>query len=246
MKKKTPVGVWQKILPIINEHRSLYIPVDQENFAFKFIDSDPGSDFFFSCKLNESPGSFHVEFMPKEMNDNSKVSGTMDIITLLASLRTWFKVLKAYEDTQTPYDDVFHNAYEKEFYQSYKIDEPDADHIPFDEPRQLFLVEYLNKINRLTEAKIPGASEEAVKEIRLIQQDSESLKEDLSKLTKNQTIGRFAKVIAKVRKFSIQLYQELIMDFIKAKVVGGAEFVLKHYEEITKFLNDSNDSSLYL
>ena len=57
MKKKVPLEILQKIQPLIDKYPNLITLVPDSSAVFKFKDSDPNSDFYFTMSFrNNSTG----------------------------------------------------------------------------------------------------------------------------------------------------------------------------------------------
>jgi hypothetical protein len=218
VKKKIPITVWQKIQPLIDEHRQLFKPLKTKDFAFHLVDLDKESDFFFECAFQDEKGNFVIKYKPVSADMVSIGHTTVGLDALVEKISSWAAVLKLYVETDTFYDDPILQAYEDEFFKDLKIDEPDADTKPFDLTRQLYLDKYISTIKGLLTEYREKATDEQKLDIEDIEADCDSLRHDINIVPKNEAVKRLSVIWAKSRKYSLDLIKDILKEFRKEAV----------------------------
>ena len=218
MKKKIPITVWQKIQPLIDEHRQLFKPLKSKDFAFHLIDLDKDSDFFFECAFQDEKGNFIIRYKPIDADRVSIAHISVNLDTLVEKITSWADVLKTYIETPTFYDDPILQQYEDEFLKDLEIDELDADEKPFDFARQLYLDRYISNIKGLLAEYKENATQEQKIEIISIESDCDNLRQGITIISKNDAVKKLSKIWAKGRKYSLELIKDMLKEFEKEAI----------------------------
>ena len=214
MKRRLPVTVWQAIQPLIDEYRPLVIPVMDEDVALTLKDSNPDSDFYFRCHPMADTGRYQVEHKPQSQTYNGLNRQDVELKDLVMWLRQWLEVLDAYDKLQTVYDDPVLQGYEREFASYFVL--ADADEFePMDFSGQRYLIRYLDQVNDRLRHQQSSAPDHKAEQIGGLLRESETLKNEMPELSKNQTVRRLIKIWSKARKFSVDLVVDLLTEFKK-------------------------------
>jgi hypothetical protein len=141
------------------------------------------------------------------------MSMTLDELT--NAMTNWLAILDSYANTPTFYDDPIQRSYQEEFVNYFSMESEQADEMPFDLPRQLLIDQYLQWVVGHLESQKETATEEQVEQLDSIIDECESLKDEQTVLTQNQTVGRIAKIWAMARKYGMPLIKELLSELKK-------------------------------
>lgn len=219
MKKLIPFAVLDKIQPLIEANQHLIEVVKSPQYSFCFKDADPESDFYYQVGHQADDKRHRVEYKPT--SEALIKANTMDLTLeeVITHFTKWLDILDKYAKLHTIYDDPILKFYEDEFYQGLVMDEVDADTIPFDWNRQIYIDQYIEAVKEILkrveeEEKRDGKKEE----IQEIIKDCETLQSEITVLPKNKTVKKLASIWAKGRKYSITLIKELLTEFKKEGV----------------------------
>lgn len=233
MKKKIPIAVWQEIQPLIDEHRQLFKPLRTDKFAFHLLDLDPESDFYFQCNFQDSSGRFNIKYKP--LNTSHVLEQTesqVELKVLVSRVSAWANVLREYLETPTFYDDPILQQYEDEFFEDFEMDELDADTIPFDFKRQLYLDKYVSDIKGLLNRYKETASDEQILEIKSIESDCDNLRQNITVISKNEAVKKLSKIWAKGRKYGLEMIKDMLKEFQKEAVSWVAKKMIENSESL--------------
>lgn len=228
MKKLVPVAMWQKIQPLVDEYSKFIITHRTSEYALSLEDADDESDFYFRCGHDDGQGKYVVEKRPVNTYQVFNFKDSLSFEDVIKSLINWLVILKEYSETHTFYDDPILKSYQEEFINSIKIEDDDADTAPFDFGRQLYLDQYLNNVKGLLETRRETATERQKEEIDAIAIECNALQTNLTRLTKNQTLVKLSKILAKARRYGLDMLKEFLSELKKEgiqtltkKVLGG-------------------------
>ncbi|WP_031527025.1 hypothetical protein [Dyadobacter crusticola] len=213
MKKKVGYTVWKRIDEVFAGNRDLFIVSTAENKALILNDSDPESDFFFEFGFGDGNGRYETKYKP---NSPSQVFTTGDRFTedeLVVHLKHWLKILREFQNTPSPYDHPFERQFQKEFYESIKSNDLDADYAAFDNHKMILLYDYLNDAKAHID-NYEGHPKDQAK-LYLIRELCSELQENVQNMTKNEAINKLAKIWAKSKTVSISLMKQLLAEFKK-------------------------------
>jgi hypothetical protein len=230
VKKKIPITVWQKIQPLIDEHRQLFKPLKTKDFAFHLVDLDKDSDFFFECTFQDEKGNFIIKYKPVDADHVTIGHVAVSLDTLVEKITSWADVLKSYSETPTFYDDPILRQYEDEFFKDLEIDEPDANDKPFDFARQLYLDKYISNVKELLNECKETATDEQILEIKSIESDCDNLRQDITIISKNEAVKRLSKIWAKGRKYGLELIKDMFKEFKKEAISWIAKKMIENPE----------------
>lgn len=180
-------------------------------------DKDLYSDFYFKIeriRLRQDGGDvcYDVSYKP---HDNIRVEAKIDNgisgLSLMAKCKNWVSMLKEYMDAipLSFCDDDILNQYFREFEHTIKNVDEDAEYAPFNIQQQFLLDVYLTKVIDYVSAQ---KNEKNTEEIESIIEDASKIKQDLTKLTKSQTLTRFNKLWAKARKAGMNVFKEVVIN----------------------------------
>lgn len=241
MKKKIPLEVLQKMQPLIDKYRALIVPVAEPRFAFALSDADPSSDFLFVVDHRNGNGKHVVTYKPVSASDVTGGTVEIEIDEVVKYFENWLRLLQAYQDTVTIFDDPILKSYEEEFTTYFQMANEDADKVPFNFEKQLLLEQYLDWAVSRLEAQKESANEQQKVELKEMISDVQLLKDNLTQLSQNTTIKGIAKFWAKARKFSIGLIKDLLTEFkkegIKKLVEATVKGELPRWDDISAFIS---------
>lgn len=206
MKKKIPLEVLQKIQPLIDKYQDLIIPIMDPSVAFTLKDADPDSDFVFVVDHRNSDGIHTVSYKPSSVSDVRSAKAGLSIDDIVKYFEVWLGILKSYQDTPTIFDDHAQKKYEDYYYQEYKVVSEDAAYAPFNPPQVLYLAGYLERVKEFVEHNADLFSDSKL--IDEINQDCDTLAEELPTKPQNRVIKSISSIIAKIVKASVTVMKK--------------------------------------
>lgn len=209
MKKKIPLLVLQKIQPIIEQNKELIKPGFDTDALFHLVDSDKNSDFYFKIYPSKTEGKLDVFWKPAHSNSVNEVTGEIENSKIEGVFNKWISIIKDYSVIHSIYDDPLLASYQKEFESEFKIIDEDANYAPFNLEQQIFLEEYLGKVE---EKLLKYRNDENSTEVEDLLLDVKELKEEQTKLNKNEVVNRLSRLWAKARKVGINLLKEIFIE----------------------------------
>lgn len=103
------------------------------------------------------------------------------------------------------------DANRKWFENQFDIIEEDADVAPFDLPRQLYLSNYLNEVQKKITILSEGRPEDEKNELQELQSEAEAIRKVLTKETKREIIRRLAHFWGKAQKVGLDIIKEIFV-----------------------------------
>lgn len=168
-------------------------------------------DFYFNIvnfKFDEKGTLlFYLDVYPEKPNilSSYKGYGTYNVLRLLYSV--WSENIVKYHLIK--FEDKIYEDYKNEIYQGIKILDENANSIPFDLEQQILFNNYLNSAKKLLiERHSFEPSDEIIQEI-------ETLKSELTRLPKNSVMMKLSSILAKGKKFSLEVFNDMLKDFAK-------------------------------
>jgi hypothetical protein len=227
MKKNIPLEVLEKLEPLLAEYDMHIRLVDDPGYAYQIFDADPKSTFYFFIQHQRSDGQHEVKYKPMNGAMMSEAAAIVSRGELPQFVENWLMLLEAYDKfVDSSYKKSIHQ-YQKEFFEDIKIIDPDPDNTFLNVDQQIALYDYIENIKELLPEYKQKASVEKVRELDSIAEDCEAFQENITILTKSQTIKALTKIWAKARRFGIPLLKKVLTEFgkeaIKALVKEGVE-----------------------
>lgn len=228
LKKQIPLEILKIVESYMLKTNPLYQLVPPDKLLLKFIDSDKSSDFYFeivSSRFENNKQLITIKYKPKSKSTVSEYNTIMNPEGLDNCFQKWVDILAEYEKVNTIYDDPIIKKYEEEFFEEYKIIDADADMVSFDLEQQVYLIKYLNKLQKTLNSH---NQKEPNNETEKISVDIEELKKDLTKMTKTEIMKKLSKIWAKIRKdcypvlekVVIQIKDELVKQLVQKALNG--------------------------
>ncbi|WP_028666317.1 hypothetical protein [Runella zeae] len=235
MKKLIPFAVLEKIQPLLDKYRDSIKILKDPKYAIIIKDADPKSDFFFRIRHQDGNDLHHIEFHPLSEKSLRPYSMDANLQELVSTVTNWLTLLDKYNQLQTVFDDPMLEAHANTFFEVLKMNEDDADQVPFDPIRMLYLDQYIEAVKLILQ-KYEESTDLDSKKMQLeeIKEDCEALQEQLSSLPKNKVVKYLAKIWAKSSKYSIALMKEFLAEFKKETVKWIAK---QMYEGEGSFFN---------
>lgn len=229
MKKTVPLSVLKTIEPILEKIDRKKFLVDRSgNSAFKVLDIERGSDFFFeltNCEAGQDKVVVNVQYRPQNANIVTLYKNRIYLEILANEFTHWSALIDGYQSVITVFDDPIVEKYEKEFFAEFEILDDDADKVSFDFQKQLLIDTALNDVIQSLESKKDQTNEHQIAELV---KEAEEIKNTLTELTKRETASKISKLFAKIRKGGIKLikdpYPILQKEIIGQAVKGLMEF----------------------
>ncbi len=207
----------KKLRELVSIHSDIVELVGSKNLI-RIKDMDLKSNFFFrvyDSKLETTQKvNFNFEYLPKNSVLSQDAENKIDDLDgVVRSFNKWVSLIQNYNKINLTQEDEYINFYEKELYDEFVILDIDANNIPFDYLRQEGLYKYLTIIeNKLIESNVGHDSLDDLIE------ESQDLKRDISRITKNKTIKRLSRLMAKVKVKAVDVFY-FVLDVGKKEAV---------------------------
>ncbi len=218
MKKKLPLELIKGFRPQENPNYHIVNYSTGDDFIVKFKDNDEKSDFFFIIEKVNDRGQFLVSYKPVSRFAVNTMGNWLTIEKVNSKFKEWLNILNEYNNTDTIFDDPIVMGFANDFFDEFKLTDPEANYAPFKYEQILFLEEHLERIEN---GLIQYRNEENSEIIDEILIDTKELKTDLFKKSKNQIIRKLAIVWAKLLKNSIPLIKEFLKEGFKEAIKIG-------------------------
>jgi hypothetical protein len=213
-----------------------------ETLQIKFLTKDPNSNFHFTIIRPALIGAglkkttlITFSAIPKNIIEPSErrvLSGSVDGI--LTEIPKWIADVKKYSEFSLDIEDSYEKKYQNEYINDLLVEEEDGEKMPFDIKRQEVIIDFLNYIEEHIpeEEKNDEATKAIIKEIGW-------LRNNVQKITKNQTAKSWSKIRAKIKmkgydfmkKIFGQAKDEIIKFAIKKALETG-------YDDISHFITN--------
>jgi len=216
---------YPKMRSIINENMNILVVEKDQDLTIILKDIDPNSNFKFkiaSPTFVSNKTYYSIECNPYSSSSlnaykNEKIEGD----SIFKLFQTWTTLIKSYNSISLSNEDKILKEYENEFYEGFKIVDEDADIKPYDLKIQIIIQNFMtNSIELLS--KKENDNSDLIKEATL-------LKESIPKLTKQQTVQKLSRFLAKVRIKSLNLLKEILelgkKELFKRFITGGFDFI---------------------
>ncbi len=216
MKKKLPINLIRIINPILTQNQDLISFETSDEFMFKFVDKDSTSDFVFTIHtIDAKDDEYKITRKPKNKTNNSEFTYWMDFEEVVEILKDWINTISEYSSTNSVFDDPILMGFSEQYYDQIKILDEDADIRPFTVEQIIKLDKYLeNVVLKLEDYR----SNENSSEITNIVEETETLRKDLTKSTKNQVLKRLTRIWGKISKQGIPLIKGIVKEGIKEAI----------------------------
>ncbi len=222
-KERIPIEIILKVEPILRANLR-WISVNQpEKTYYRIKPTDVNSNFFFTLWEDtppnidiRNPGNpLWISRSPANETVIPAENFNVDFNALVEHLKNWIYLVKLYISTESVLDDPISGFYYKEYSDKYKLNEDDADYAPFDEARTLIIYNYVDKIKRKAiTLKENTHEDERLKELDEIIYDAEQLGSRITSVPKNIVISKLWWMLAKCKKFSFYLANELVKELL--------------------------------
>lgn len=213
-KKDFPIVVLNTIEGFLSKDSEHYKVIDPGNFLAKIEDYD--GKFYFNVKNYEIKNgvNYWISYKPR----NQMVTDEYEVVVkeneLTYYFDKWAEIVKDYEKVNL-YDDPITKKYQEEFYNEFRIIDPNAEIEPFDLSQQLFIDEYIEKSLEIISKLATSNQEIDAKEFKEIEAEAIQIKNNLTRESKNRILERLSKFRAKTRKAGLPILKEV---FIKVSV----------------------------
>lgn len=201
-------------------------PKKVENAVILFKDKDPKSDFYFKVdKINAEIGkrtTYSIDYKPSTRENVLSVKATVNVDDLKKKMQSWLLLMNQYNEKTLLFDnDPIINAYYDELEPAFEILDDDADYSPFNYSQQKTLISLYEDV---IESIIENTTKENEDESQIIIQGIRESQELITKSTKKEVVEKFRKNLAKLRKFSIQVFEKTLVKYfsdIGKKLING-------------------------
>ena len=215
MKKSIPLSMLVTINPILEEFSHLFDEIKDENNLLHLVDSDEfhKSNFFFKISLPIN-GKVNLEFRPAsyESCEIGKYHN-LDNSDIKPILQQWVGILEDYAKTLKR-NNV--KSYANEFYDKFKISDPNAEFDTFSSEDILKIYSGLDFFD--TEIRLLSVGEENAETENSFNSISlyiKKLKESLPTLSKNRAIYKICILLAKTFAKGVPVFKKIVPEFLK-------------------------------
>ena len=216
---------YPKIRSIIEKNKDILLVEKDDNLTIILKDIDPNSKFYFKIfdPIFENNKTFYnIECNPYSSTTlNGYKNEKIEANSIFTLLETWTNLIKTYNSISLSDEDRILKEYENEFYEGFKIIDEDANTKPYDLKVQIIIQNFMtNSIELLS--KNENDNSDLIEEATI-------LKENIPKLTKQQTAQNLSRFLAKVRIQSLSLLKEILelgkKELFKRFITGGFDFI---------------------
>jgi vacuolar-type H+-ATPase subunit E/Vma4 len=207
-----------KELSKIVENNADYIVSIDSDRLFELRDKMHDGFFFIIDTPDSSANSLGTTFFntivkPGSAKDMTSEARERTVKYIIEKVNEWIQIIKEYHSISFDIDDQFLKQYEDEIYIEFENIDEDAKQSPFDLNQQLVLYKFL-------EATVYYLSENHPdnRTVEQIISETNSLKDDISNVSKSVATRRLSKILAKIRKFNPLTYKD-IYDVAKKEVI---------------------------
>jgi hypothetical protein len=221
MKKEVPLGILKAIEPVLDKLKSNNIAVERNNnLILRVVDTDKESSLFFEITgyemNNAGANNLKLRYKPKNEIDPTAYSTVIEAKNFEGSFLHWFKLVEGYNNVKSVFDDPILKKYADDFFEEFVSADSDASITSFNLTQQLLLDGALTQVIHALEAKKDEANEELVAE--LIEQ-AEEIQNTLTEDTKQESLSKLSKFLAKVQKGGIKLIKE-VYPIVQKEIIG--------------------------
>ena len=221
---KTIEQLYSSIRSHVSNNSDILEITQDEGLMIKIVDSSKHSNFEFvvsNPKFNNRKAIFTVEHIPENTASLKKKSLSTVPDSVLKTLKGWTAWIREYNKASLTADDKILNEYENEFFQNFELLDEDADINPFELEKQIIIHNYIVHVVQILEKNKEENS-------KLIAEANE-LKDNIPNLTKRKTVKKLSRFFANVRKKSLVLLKEILVEakkeLYKRAIKGGFDFV---------------------
>ncbi len=230
-KKDYPLVLLKEVQKLYKEIRELASDNDDiieitKNEEFEITLQDRSENSNFSFKINNpryerGKVEFIIEYNPRNGQILSPLKTSSPYQQVLNHLNIWIKLLREYDTIYLSPEEKILQNYEEEFYTEFEIIDEDAEIQSYDLKTQTI-------INNFLVLSIEVLKKNDNENILLIE-EAESLKDDLTKLSKKATVKRLSRFFALIRQKSLPLLKEIFelgkKELFKRALNGGFDFL---------------------
>ena len=216
--------LYSSIRTYVAQNSDILEIVKDKELELKIIDSSKHSNFEFLVhkpKFENSKAIFYVEHNPENTVSLKKRSLSTVPDSVLKTLKAWTGWIREYNKASLSPEDKILNEYENEFFQNFELLDEDADTHPFELKKQIIIHNYLLQVIQILEKD--------KKNNTVLISEANELKEQIPSLTKRKTVKKLSRFFANVRKKSLVLLKEILVEakkeLYKRAIKGGFDFV---------------------
>lgn len=223
-RSKIPIALMQVYAEMAKITPRSYIDIVDMDDKVIFRYKDP-SNFVFVVEMGSNDYFLCIALPARTRSNKSETTMQSRTEDVLKEYKKWLKIIADFQAIPTQLSAWdFEETYYQELYSNIVLDD-DAETMPFDVAKQLYLDEYCHvtiealQRERTKKGANAGTIDEIIREV-------ECVKNDLPRLTKAETFRRFCRIWAKTKKYSNSLFKELtktiLFDFVKDKTIEVA------------------------
>lgn len=226
-KKKHPLAVIKTMKEILEQIDREIVSVEYNSESIiTFRDRDTESDFYFQINSFSFAELYSTIYSPRSQSDITSAKESYYVKSLIEQFKKWQNTIKEYNSISLPYpfDDVV-SQYYKEFYDDYKCVDEDAESAPFNLQQQLVIESYLDNV-----IKIASEHDGDAQDIQQLIDDAQCAKDQLTNLTKAETMTKLCTIWARARKVGLGFLRDVFIslsaDLVKGGIVATVKFLL--------------------
>lgn len=227
-KKDLPLVILKALEPYIGLKGEKFDVIDPKENLLKVVDKDVDSDFHFTIEKyqnNSNVFQFLMTRRPKNQSDNGSYQVWLEVPGLEVQFDAWLKLLNEYETIDSFFDDPITKSFKKEFYAEFEMIEDEADTNPLNTKQILLLDSYLESVEKkLSEFKSENNSDD----IQKIKDDIISLRDNLTKKSKEWVVSKLTNIWAKIAKQGTKFIKEFLSESKKELVKQGVKGLIDY------------------
>ncbi len=163
---------------------------------------------------------FQAVRCPGNATNTAAASSNVPSTALQGWFNIWFDLITSYEKLLSPYDkpeDSLVEDYTKEFFDEFELLDEDADSKPYDLKMQIVIDKIADTVIKQIGGYQGVISDD---EKQTIITEAQELKNTQTSLPKKEAAKKSAKLLARIRKVSLELLKEVFKDLVKEGITS--------------------------
>lgn len=221
MKKQITTTMLEEIQHILNAayQKQLIKKIPSSTHIIHLVDADvyDTSDFYFAIFPEDINRKFKIEYKPTSGESLKSTSFTVDIKTAAQYLDAWIKILERYANIKTIFDNPA-RYHAQNFFNDFNLDPSNANNSTLPIQKIILLDQYLESASQTLAELLPQQPAEKQEELKEIISEINTLKENLTTLSKLNIIQKLSEILGKTLKNGLSLFKKVFSN-IKDKLI---------------------------
>jgi len=231
--KQLPVNILEALKKFMNsldsKQASLFCISDSKEFLLLLEDLDKTSGFYFRIEKFDYSHGLLINYKPESKSKTTNRTTFAKPEDLPVFFKIWSDCLVAYAELEKFYQDPFLTNLENEFLSDFDLISEENQNEPLSLKQIYFLEEFLSTIEeRIDDYRTEHNSQE----IDSISSETNYLKSQLGKQTKEWIAKKIASILAKITQEGPGILKSIFKEGGKQLVSQGVKFLLEHGDKL--------------